>query len=224
MLAGLVSQIGFSSMDSQRRTHIQTTYDQLAVPYAQHLAAELANKPLDRQLLDRFAAEVGAAGPVIDLGCGPGQVARYLHERGVTVCGIDLSPAMIEQARTLHPGIEFRTGDLFALDAEDGAWAGIAAFYSIVHIPRARLPAAFTELRRVLRRDGTLLLAFHIGEESLCPGELWGVPVTLDWLFFTPQEIVAALTTAGFSRIEVIERPPYPGVEHPSHRAYLFAR
>lgn len=211
-------------MNSQRRTHIQTTYDHLAAQYARHLAAELADKPLDRQLLDRFAAEVGPAGPAVDLGCGPGQVAGYLRDRGVDVCGIDLSPAMIEHARQLHPGIEFRTGDLFRLAVPDAAWAGIAAFYSIVHIQREDLLPAFRELRRVLRPGGPLLLAFHVGEETLRPEELWGIPVTLDWFFFTPAEIVERLTAAGFTSCEVTERAPYPDVEHPSRRAYLLAR
>jgi trans-aconitate methyltransferase len=65
-------------------------------------------------------------GPACDLGCGPGQVARYLHERGVQVCGVDLSPTMVERARGLTPAVEFRQGDMMALDAPDGAWAGVA--------------------------------------------------------------------------------------------------
>jgi SAM-dependent methyltransferase len=211
-------------MDSQRRAQIQTTYDRLAAEYARNLSDELAGKPLDRQLLDRFAADVAALGQACDLGCGPGHVARYLHERGVEVCGIDLSPQMIEQARQRNPGIEFHAGDLFALAAADGAWAGIVAFYSIVHIERAALPRAFAELRRVLRPGGPLLLAFHIGDEVICPAELWGIPVTLDWLLFPTKVVVAALADAGFTVTEVIEREPYPGVEHPSRRAYLWAR
>ena len=53
----------------------------------------------DRQLLDRFAASVQDRGPVCDLGCGPGHVARYLSERKVQVCGVDLSPEMVKRAR-----------------------------------------------------------------------------------------------------------------------------
>ena len=112
-------------MDAQRRTLVQTTYDDLAAEYAARLSDELAGKPLDRSpLLDRFAEQVRGVGPACELGCGPGHVARYLHDRGVEVSGVDLSPAMLEQARRLHPGIAFRQADLLALDAEDGAFAG----------------------------------------------------------------------------------------------------
>src|ERR1700678_3724035 len=115
-------------MDTLRRTLVQKTYDDLSAEYAVHVAGELAGKPLDRRLLDRFAEQVRGAGPVCDLGCGPGHVARYLHDCGVDVAGIDLSPGMVEQARKLHPGIAFRVGDMLALDVGDGAFAGVVAF------------------------------------------------------------------------------------------------
>ena len=202
---------------------IRRSYNLLAAPYAEHLADELKGKPLDRQFLDRFAEEVRGAGPVCDLGCGPGQVARYLHDRGVDVSGIDLSPGMLEQARLLHQGVVFREGNLFHLDVPDGAFAGIAAFYSIVHIPPAHLPEALREWRRALRQRGTLLLAFHIGEDELRPGSLWDVPTPLTWYFFRTEEVVGHLRSAGFRMTDVIERWPYENAEHPSRRAYLFA-
>ncbi|HVM61781.1 MAG TPA: class I SAM-dependent methyltransferase [Verrucomicrobiae bacterium] len=49
------------------------------------------------------------------MGCGPGHVARYLRDQGVNVCGVDLSPAMVERARRLVPGVEFQQGDMMAL-------------------------------------------------------------------------------------------------------------
>jgi trans-aconitate methyltransferase len=98
-------------MDAHRRKEYQTSFDLVADEYVRRIFDELQHKPLDRQLLDRFAASVREVGPACDMGCGPGHVARYLHERGVQICGIDLSPAMVEQARGLTPGVEFRQGD-----------------------------------------------------------------------------------------------------------------
>ena len=131
---------GSSTIMDQEFKDVQNSYDRVAAEYVQRISGELEHKPLDRQLLDRFAARVQGLGPVCDLGCGPGHVARYLHERGVPVIGIDLSPVMVEQARRLNPGIEFRQGNMLSLDVEDGAWGGIVAFYSIIHLPRQRSP------------------------------------------------------------------------------------
>lgn len=211
-------------MDERTLADLQSSYDRVAQEYMQRIYDELQHKPLDRQLLDRFAARVRADGIACDMGCGPGQVARYLHERGVNVVGVDLSPAMVEQARQLNPGIEFRQGNLLALDIPDGAWTGIAAFYSIIHIPRAEVVNALRELKRVLQPGGVLLLACHIGEEIRHLDEWWGQPVNVDFLFFMSDEMKGYLNEAGFEVEEVIERVPYEGVEAATQRAYVWAR
>ncbi len=59
------------------------SYDRVADEYARRIFDELDHKPFDREILDGFADAVRGLGPVCDLGCGPGQVARYLRARGV---------------------------------------------------------------------------------------------------------------------------------------------
>ena len=154
-------------MDQQQFENLRATYDRVAEEYAQRIFDELQYKPLDRQLLDRLADSVPAGGIICDMGCGPGQIARYLCDRGAQVIGVDLSAHMIAEAQQLNPDIEFRQGNMLALDVEDEAWAAIAAFYSIIHIPRVEVLTALHELKRVLQPDGLLLLAFHLGTEVL---------------------------------------------------------
>src|SRR5262249_19239869 len=120
----------------QALANLGRSYDDVSEEYADRIFTELEHKPLDRELLDRFAARIQRGGVVCDLGCGPGQIARYLHDRGVSVVGVDLSPGMIQVARRLNPGIEFFQDNMMSLRVADDAWAGIAAFYSIIHIPR----------------------------------------------------------------------------------------
>jgi ubiquinone/menaquinone biosynthesis C-methylase UbiE len=212
-------------MDERTLHAIQKSYDGIADEYARHLYSELDNKPLDRELLTRFAARVKGKGAICDMGCGPGHIARFLHDAGTNVFGLDLSSRMIEEARRLNPGISFRQGNMLALDLPDASLAGIAAFYAIVNLPRESLPQVFREMARVLKPDGLLLLAFHIGEETLQPDALWGCPVSMDFYFFPPHAIQRDLETAGLVVEEVIEREPYaPEVEHQSRRAYIFAR
>src|SRR6266568_2328747 len=165
-------------MDPQKLSDCQSSYDRIAEEYTSRISGELDHKPLDRMLLDEFAARLKEAGRVCELGCGPGHVARYLHDRGVDILGIDLSPGMLEQARKLNPNIEFRQGNMLALDVEDGAWAAIVAFYSIVHIPRADVPQAFREMHRVLQPGGFIFLAFHLGDEILHEENCWGHKVS----------------------------------------------
>ena len=203
---------------------VRGSYDSAAKAYAEHLATELVHKPLDRHLLNRFAEETRGRGLVADLGCGPGQVARYLQEQGVTVIGIDLSPEMVRVAAGLHPGIEFRTGDMNQLDLPGGSLAGIVVFYSIVHFRPAELGAVFQEARRVLMPGGWALISFHIGEEVIHLDDLFGSPVSLDFRFHVPSAVIEALRCAQLALIEHAEREPYEGVEYPSRRCYLLAR
>jgi SAM-dependent methyltransferase len=201
---------------------VRDSYDSAAEAYARHLTTELDHKPLDRHLLNRFAEEV--RGLVADLGCGPGQVARYLQEQGVSMIGIDLSPEMIRVARGLYPGIDFRVGDMTRLDLPNASLAGVVSFYSIVHCAPAELGAVFQEVRRVLMPGGLALIAFHIGDEVVHVEDLYGAPVSLDFRFHVPGAIVEALRSARLAVIERVEREPYEGAEYPSRRCYLLAR
>jgi SAM-dependent methyltransferase len=203
---------------------LRASYDAVAPTYVEHLFSELARKPLDRHILNRFAEEVRDRGLVGDLGCGPGHVARYLHEQGVQILGVDLSGQMIRWASQLNPGIEFRVGDIRALELPDASLAGIVAFYSVIHLQGSELGVAFREFRRVLAPDGVLLVSFHVGEHSLHLDELWGHAVSLDFRFLLPREVIACLHSAGLVVTESVEREPYVGAEYPSRRCYLLAR
>ncbi len=199
------------------------SYDRLAAEYTRRIAGELAGKPFDRDLLDAFAASTIKLGPVYDLGCGPGHVAAYLHERGVEVTGIDLSSAMVDQARALRPGLRFRQGSMTDLD-ERACLGGIVAFYSVIHIGRDRQTAMFARWRDALVPGGWLLVSFHVGERDRHLNDLWGIPVDVDFLFFTPEEIESRLVAAGLTVVERYERPPYAGIEADTRRCYLLAR
>lgn len=201
-----------------------SSYDRVVEEYTARIFGELEHKPFDRELLDRLVERCHGLGPICDLGCGPGHVARYLRERGAPALGVDLSPGMVDQARQLNPGVEFSQGDMRHLEVPDEAWGGIAAFYSVIHVPRDQITAMFGELRRVLQPGGWLLVAVHVGDHVVHLDEWWGQPVNLDFRFFRREELEGCLRSAGFLIEESLERPPYPDVEHQSRRAYIFAR
>lgn len=204
---------------------VQSSYDNVAAEYAAEFQDEMDRKPFDRKMLDWLIEKVAGRGPVCDLGCGPGQVARYLHGRGAEACGIDLSPEMVRHAARANPEIGFQQGDMLALgEVADGAFGGVAAFYSIHHFSRADAARALCELARVLRPGGVALVAFHVGDESVHTEEWWGKAVDLDFAFFRSGEVKEWLTAAGLALEEAMERDPYDGVEYGSRRGYVFAR
>jgi SAM-dependent methyltransferase len=201
----------------------RASYDTIALEYAEKFKDEMDDKPFDRDCLDRLIREVGALGPICDLGCGPGQIARYLHSRGAKTLGVDLSPKMIDEARRINPGIPFRTGDILSLPVHDGSLGGIAAFYCIIHIPWERVADALREMRRVLKPGGVLLIAFHVGEQVHHIDRWWDKQVNLDFQDYLPVEMETRLNEAGFELVETLVREPDPDVEVATRRAYMFA-
>ena len=211
-------------MNDQDIAATVASYDRIAADYVRHIYHELDGKPLDRSILDLFSAQLTGRGPVCDMGCGPGHIARYLADRGLEMIGVDLSPGMLAQATALNPDIEFHRGNMLELDQADQSWAGIAAFYSIIHIPRAQVGTALAEMRRVLKPGGLLLLAFHMGDEDLHETEVWGHQIDLEYTMYGADEMMGYLEQAGLIVEEVIERGPYaPEVEYQSRRAYILA-
>lgn len=203
----------------------QTSYDAVAAEYATRFFHELAHKPFDRKMLDWLIEKVAGSGAICDLGCGPGQIARYLRDHGAEACGIDLSPEMAAQAQRLHPDLSFYQGDMLALTAvPDDCYGGVAAFYSLIHVPPGQVVDALKEIKRVLRSGGVLLLTFHIGSQVVHLDDWWEQKVNLDFNFFETQVIKGHLAEAGFTLEEVIERDPYPEIEVQTRRAYIFAR
>jgi ubiquinone/menaquinone biosynthesis C-methylase UbiE len=216
----------------QDQERVRASYDAVAENYTDRVHDELRNKPLDRGLLQAFAeqleSEHGPGAEVCDIGCGPGHVGAFLAARGLTVGGIDLSPAMVERARTLHPEMTFEVGSMTALDVPDSRFHGIVAFYSIIHLSSdAEVRMALGEFHRVLRPGGLLLVAVHLGEhgdQTESADEMLGVKVDMDFRFFDAEQLAATIAGAGF-RIEArLIRAPYPDVEVQTTRAYLLGR
>ncbi|WP_028927605.1 DUF480 domain-containing protein [Pseudonocardia acaciae] len=208
-----------------RDARVLAGYDAAAAGYAREFSGELAHKPFDGWLLDRVAGEADG-GPVADVGTGPGHVAARLAASGASVVGVDLSPAMIDEARNLFPDVEFEVGDLTKLLRPRAAagWSAITAWYAFVHLAASELPAVIAGLARVLVPGGRLAFALHAGEEVRHVDELAGTPVDLDFVLHNPSDVVDAVTAAGLVDVEWYLRSPLPDVEVATDRLYVVAR
>ncbi len=202
----------------------QSSYDAIAPEYAQKFQDEMDFKPFDRICLDRLIRETGHLGPICDLGCGPGQIARYLHRQGAQTLGVDLSPNMVAEASRLNPEIWFHQGNMLSLPDASDSWGGIAAFYCIIHIPRDKVVDALLEMKRVLKPGGVLLITFHIGDQTDHVDTMWEKKVDLDFNYYQSNEMEARLEAAGYELEDTLVRDPNPEVEVATRRAYLFAR
>ena len=174
----------------------RSTYDAVAASYAALVADDLSRQPVERSLLTLFAEL--ASGPAADVGSGPGQVTAFLHEQGLDVFGIDLSPVMVDQARAAYPHLRFEVGSMTRLDEPDGSLAGLNAWLSIIHVPDGELPGVLAEFRRVLAPDAPLMLTFQVGDSPKHFTQAWGHEVDMTVHRRRPETVTEMLTAAGF--------------------------
>jgi SAM-dependent methyltransferase len=207
----------------KRKSALRHSYDAVTEEYARRFYQELDGKPADRRLLDHFADALQESGPCVELGCGPGHITRYLHERGINISGIDLSAKMVKKARKLNPGVSFSRGDLRKLPVDDNHWAAIVALYSLIHIPPQELVATLLEFHRALEPGGALLIAFHVGNGKEHLDEWWGQEVDLDFYYSRTLDMVIYLQQAGFEQVSTYTRQPYPEIETPTRHCYILA-
>ncbi|BDH15137.1 class I SAM-dependent DNA methyltransferase [Streptomyces hygroscopicus] len=111
-----------------------------------------------------LAGTLPAGSRILDLGCGTGlPTARQLADAGHRVVGIDLSPSMVELARENAPDADFHRLDIADLRGGrlggPGSFDGIAAYFSLLMLPRAEIPYALGMLHDLLRPEGLLALS-----------------------------------------------------------------
>ncbi len=180
----------------------RTSYDTVANNYAEFVRGSLDGLPVLRSVLVMFAELVRGSGPVLDVGCGPGQVTAILQDLGLDTIGIDLSPSMIEIARRDYPGPRYEIGSMTALSHSDESAGGALLFWSLIHIPDDSVSVVLDEVFRVLRPGGVVTVGFHVGDRVNRKTEGYGgLPMQLN-VHLRPVEFVSnALREAGF-RIE----------------------
>jgi SAM-dependent methyltransferase len=173
-------------------------YDASAVAY-DALPAHRDPSPPFAALRERFASSL-AQGPVLDAGCGNGRDLPFFAARGLEPVGLDLSTGMLTIARSRFAGPLIQ-GDLRALPFADGAFTGVWACASLLHLKKVDLPQALAEIGRVLQAEGLLAAVVKAGH-----GERWEPNRYGDgerfFAFYEPSELDAALTAAGFAPLE----------------------
>jgi ubiquinone/menaquinone biosynthesis C-methylase UbiE len=110
----------------------------------------------EQPLVDQALAEV-RAGRALDAACGIGRHAARLVASGHRTVGVDRSAAMLAIARRKVPQADFRIGDLTRLPLEDGSVDVAVCALALTHLPDPE--PAIAELARVVRPDGTIVLA-----------------------------------------------------------------
>jgi ubiquinone/menaquinone biosynthesis C-methylase UbiE len=118
---------------------------------------------------------------VLDVGCGTGVHLELYQKAGCKVFGIDLSPAMLQVARhRLGETADLLTGDASSMPYPDDKFDLVAMTNVLHELPAGVRSAVIDESKRVLKRDGRILLIdFHPGPIHPLKGWLTKSIITL---------------------------------------------
>ena len=112
---------------------------------------------------------------VLEVGCGTGTNIDLYHRAGCEVHGLDLSPAMLEEARRkLGNSAEFQIADASQIPYSDRSFDIVMAMLTLHEMPGSIRPSVMKEMIRVLKQDGCILLIdFHSGPIRFPKGWLY---------------------------------------------------
>ena len=143
-------------------------YARFVAPVLRQLYERVADDVAEEsaELAGHSAARNGKDGDrpglaILDVGCGPGDLATMLAERlpDARIVGLDLSPGMVELAKrleTVDGRIRFEVGDAAGLPFDAASFDIVVSTLSLHHWPNPG--AGFSEIGRVLRPGGVALV------------------------------------------------------------------
>ncbi|MDQ7795025.1 MAG: class I SAM-dependent methyltransferase [bacterium] len=140
---------------------------------------------------------------VLDLGCGPGQTLQKLAEK-FTVTGVDISETQITLARDRVPSATLIVAEMTSASFPAGCFDGVAAFYSITHVPRSEHARLFRRIYRWLRPGGLFVASLGSRDEPGSIEQDWlGVPMYFShWDAQTNRRLISG---AGFELLRDVE-------------------
>lgn len=193
-------------------TDVRDSYDRVADTYAELVDStgmgDLVSTPWLLGAVDAFAAATVPLGPLLDVGCGPGTVTAHLAARGADVLGVDLSPGMVDRARTRHPQCRFEVASATELDLAPASWGGILGWWSLFNLPRDIVGEVVAGFAGALVPGGQLLVALHAGEGERVRTEAYGgVPVAWTTHLWRPEEFTEVVRAAGLRVVADLRLP-----------------
>ncbi len=165
------------SLDPQAAKRIvEQGYDRVA---ERHRAWSAGIRQAERlrythELLDRLP--LGAA--VLELGCGQGTPTTRLLAERFTVTGVDISARQLELARSAVPNATFLHADMASLNFPPQTFDGVAAFFSLIHLPREEHAKLLERIAGWLRPGGLLVATMGVRDSLGDVEEDWlGAPM-----------------------------------------------
>lgn len=153
---------------------------------------------------NKFASFLSPGAHIIDVGCGAGNKAKYLTERGLKVTGVGFSEKLLEIARREVPNAIFILSDMRDLSIIEGHVDAIFSQASLLHIPKKEAPDVISHWVEKLKPGGYLYIAVKGAkegqpEEQTIREDDYGYEYERFFSFYSLQELKKYLADLGVS-------------------------
>lgn len=119
----------------------------------------------DKSYIDSFLETI-SGNKILDLGCGPGILSKYLSDLGYDVTGVDFAEQMISIARGIAPKANFIVSDIASLELDD-KFDGIVLAHFLIHLSKDENIRILNKLHTLMNPDASLFIQFSA---NLTPG------------------------------------------------------
>ncbi|KAK4499476.1 hypothetical protein PRZ48_009991 [Zasmidium cellare] len=177
---------------------VQDGYDKMAEKYDDWTREEPRFRKHYTEILIK---NLPANATVLEIGCGAGApVLEMFANSGAKVLANDISTAMIELAKKRCPDATFMPGDMTALDIAPSSLHAVAAFFSIIHLPREEQPGMLSKIHGWLADGGMTAFTLACMDASEIRSTFFGQDMF--WSSFDVKSSKAMVQAAGFQILE----------------------
>lgn len=153
---------------------------------------------------------------LLDVGCGIGNYHPFLTPVVGSVSGVDVSPACIAKAQQRNPAVSYSAYDGDRLPYPDGQFDVVFCICVLHHVPPDRWPQFVSEMRRVTRARGLIVVYEHNPKHPLTRKVVRDCDFDRDAVLLTMAQTRELLTRAGCSDVatnSILTLPPMGGFE-----------
>lgn len=178
------------------REVVAAGYDAAADEYAQWAAANVTDGGR-ATYLDLFTDLLPPSASVLELGCGGGGSTTQGLARDFRLTGVDISAGQVARARGHVPTGTFLHEDMTRVEFPPRSFDGVAAFYSLIHLPHGELPDMLARIAAWLRDGGLFVASFAARGEGEHVEANWLGGVPMYWSGYSVADTTRFIDDAG---------------------------